>query len=225
MSVYDPSLTLLFDLDGTLADTAPDLCTTLNVVLAAEGRAAVPESSVKTLIGGGAAEMVRRALEQTGGPVAPDRFEQLWRHFLAHYEVHSTDRSVPWPGLVEELDRATAAGVRLGVCTNKIGRLTTRVLDGLGLARYFPVVVAGDTLAVQKPHPEPLREAVRRLAGDPRRTIMVGDSIADTTAAAAAGMPSICVTFGYSGRPCGEIGASRLIGHFSELPAAVASLL
>jgi len=225
MPPYDPTLTLLFDLDGTLADTAPDLCAALNAVLAANGRAAVPESSVKTLIGGGAAEMVKRALGQTGGPVAAQQFEWMWRHFLALYEAQCADRSTVWPGAIDELDRAAAAGVRLGLCTNKIGRLASRVLAGLGLSGYFPVVVAGDTLAVQKPHPEHLLEAVRRLGGDPRRAIMIGDSEADMAAAKAARLPSICVTFGYSPKPCGELGASRLIARYSELPDAVASLL
>jgi phosphoglycolate phosphatase len=225
MSPYDRSLTLLFDLDGTLADTAPDLCAALNAVLAANGRAAVPESSVKALIGGGAAEMVRRALDRTGGPVPPERFERMWRHFLAVYETRCADRSTVWPGAIEALDEAAAAGVRLGLCTNKIGRLTSRVLAGLGLAKYFPVVVAGDTLAVQKPHPDHLLEAVRRLAGDPRRTIMIGDSEADIAAANAAGLMSVCVGFGYSPKPCAELGASRLIAHYAELPDAVASLL
>jgi phosphoglycolate phosphatase len=156
--------------------------------------------------------------------VPADQFERMWRHFLSVYEVGCADRSTIWPGVIAELDRAAAAGVRLAVCTNKIGRLTARVLEGLRLDRYFPVVVAGDTLAVQKPHPEHLLEAVRRLGGDAERTVMVGDSEADTAAAAAAGVPSICVTFGYSGKPPDELGASRLIGHFAELPEAIESL-
>jgi phosphoglycolate phosphatase len=225
MSPYDPSLTLLFDLDGTLVDTAPDLCAALNAVLAADGRPSVPESSVKVLIGGGAAAMVRRALERTGGAVPPERFERMWRHFLDLYEARCADRSTVWPGAVEALERAAAAGARLGLCTNKIARLTACVLAGLGLAKYFPVVVAGDTLAVQKPHPAPLLEAVRRLGGDPRRSIMIGDSEADIAAASAAGLKSICVTFGYSPKPCAELGASRLIADYGELPGAVASLL
>lgn len=223
--VLNPSLSLLFDLDGTLADTAPDLCATLNVVLTAAGRGTVLESKVRHLIGGGALVLLERGLRETGGPVSGPEMKRLYDHFLGHYEEHIADHSTLWPGLKEQLDVLADAGVKLAVCTNKIERLTFRALDGLGLSPYFPVVIAGDTLPVKKPHPEHLLEAVRRLGGSPSSTIMVGDSEADVDAAIAANMPSICVTFGYPGRPLDEINATKFIDHFDDFPAAIQHII
>ncbi len=224
-SPLDSSLSLIFDLDGTLADTAPDLCATLNVVLAAAGRASVPESDVRGLIGGGALVLLERGLKLTGGPVPAHEMQHLYDHFLAHYEAHIADHSVLWPGLADQLDQLREEGVKLAVCTNKIERLTLRALDELGLAPYFPVVIAGDTLPVKKPDAEPLLEAVRRLDGTLTRAIMIGDSETDVDAAAAAGIPSICVSFGYPGRPLADIAATKFIDHYDQLPEAVNAIL
>lgn len=217
--------TLLFDLDGTLADTAGDLCETMNVILTRHGRARVPEARVRHLVGGGARLLLERGFAETGAPASEALLDQTFQEFIDYYSNHIADHTVLWPGMEALLTRLAKAGVLMAVCTNKVEHLARQLLKELRIDHYFPVVIGGDTLPVKKPDPEHLFEAVRMLGGDLTSAIMVGDSEADIDAALNARMPSICVSFGYSRQPVAELGADVVIDHFDEFPAALAKIL
>ena len=216
--------TLIFDLDGTLIDTAPDLIDTLNVVFAREGLPPVPYEIARNLIGGGARMMITRGIEAEGRVAAPAELERLFRDFIAHYSEHIADRSRPFPGLVEALDALAAEGWRFAVCTNKLESLSALLLEQLGLAHRFAAICGQDTFGVQKPDPDVLRKTVTAAGGTLRNAIMIGDSLTDIRVARAAGIPVIAVDFGYTERPVSELGPDRIISHFAQLPAAVAEL-
>ncbi|HEY4344960.1 MAG TPA: HAD-IA family hydrolase [Parvibaculum sp.] len=217
--------TLLFDLDGTLADTAGDLCETMNVVLVEHGRRRVPESRVRHLVGGGARLLLERGFAETGEPASEALLDQTLKEFIAYYSAHIADHTKLWPGIEPLLVRLSDADVGLAVCTNKVEHLSRQLLAQLRIEQYFPVVIGGDTLPVKKPDPEHLFEAVRRLGGDLSTTIMVGDSETDIDAAKNARLPSICVSFGYTRIQVPELGADVVIDHFDEFPSALAKLL
>jgi phosphoglycolate phosphatase len=216
--------TIVFDLDGTLIDTAPDLIDTLNIVFAREGLPPVPYETARTLIGGGARAMIVRGLEAEGRTVVPAELERLFRDFLAHYSEHIADRSRPFPGLTDALDTLAATGSRLAVCTNKLEHLSVLLLKQLGLAHRFAVICGQDTFGVQKPDPEVLRRTIAAAGGTLRNAIMIGDSLTDIRTARAADVPVIAVDFGYTNRPVSELGPDRIISRFTDLPLAVAEL-
>ncbi|WP_339829697.1 phosphoglycolate phosphatase [uncultured Parvibaculum sp.] len=220
-----PRPTLLFDLDGTLADTALDLCATMNVILERHGRVRVPESRVRHLVGGGARLLMERGFRETGEPASADLLDRLFVEFIDHYSGHIADHTQLWPGVAGQLERLAARGALLGVCTNKPEQLSRQLLTTLGVDHYFPVVIGGDTLPVKKPDPEHLFEAIRQLAGDTAHAVMVGDSETDIDAARNARLPSICVSFGYTRVPVAELGADLVIDHFDEFPAALKRLM
>ncbi len=216
--------TIVFDLDGTLVDTAPDLIATLNVVFAREGYKPVEYESSRALIGGGARVMIERGLKSAGHEYTPALIERLFTDFIAYYGAHVADRSRPFPGLEDALDALARRDCRLAVCTNKLERLSLQLLESLGLRRRFAVICGQDTFGIQKPDPEVLRRTIAQAGGRLDRAIMVGDSLTDIHTARAAGIPVVAVNFGYSERPISEFGPDRIIGHFAELPAAIADL-
>jgi phosphoglycolate phosphatase len=216
--------TIVFDLDGTLVDTAPDLVDTLNVVFAREGLPPVPYQTARNLIGGGARGMIARGLEADGRAPAPAELDRMFADFIAHYTDHLADRSRPFPGLSDALDALSARGYRFAVCTNKLERLSVLLLQKLALFDRFVVVCGQDTFGIQKPDPDVLRRTIAAAGGHPQRAIMVGDSLTDIRTAHAAAIPMIAVDFGYSEVPVAEYAPDRVIGHFSQLPAAVAAI-
>src|SRR5262249_45461217 len=143
-----PSSTIVFDLDGTLVDTAPDLVATLNAVLAREGCGAVPYEEARIMIGGGARHMLERALSRQGVAVAPPELDRMFAGFISHYTAHIADSSRPFPGVAQTLDRLVAQGARLAVCTNKFEGLSALLLERLGLARRFAAICGQDTFAI-----------------------------------------------------------------------------
>jgi len=217
--------TIVFDLDGTLIDTAPDLVDTLNVVFAREGWPPVPYATARNQIGGGAKMMIQRGVAAEGIAIAPEKLEQLFADFIAYYSEHIADRSRPFPGLLDALDNLAARGFRLAVCTNKLERLSTRLLTQLNLAERFAFVCGQDTFGIQKPDPEVLRRTVAAAGGSPTHAIMIGDSNTDIRTARAAGIPVIAVDFGYSERPVSDLAPDRIISHFSQLQSAIAAIL
>jgi phosphoglycolate phosphatase len=217
-------LTIVFDLDGTLIDTAPDLIDTLNLVLAQEALPAIPYEKARNLIGGGARGMVERALAAEGRNRSAAEMDRLYSAFIAHYAAHIADRSRPFPMLEATLDRLAAAGHRLAVCTNKLEWLSKRLLNTLKLADRFAAICGQDTFGMQKPDPEVLRRTVRRAGGEPSRAIMVGDSRTDIHTARAASVPVIAVDFGYSDVPITALQPDRVISSFAELPGAILDL-
>lgn len=219
------ALTVVFDLDGTLVDTAPDLVDALNTVLAGEGLPAVPYVQARAMIGGGARAMIERGLRLEGRPLVATEVDRLFGGFIAHYADHIAVGSRPYPGLEAALDRLTARGCAFAVCTNKLEALSLLLLDALRLRERFGAVCGQDTFGVQKPDPEVFRRTVLAAGGHPRRALMVGDSATDIRTARAAGVPVVAVDFGYTEIPIRELGPDRVISHFDELPAAVDALM
>ena len=217
-------LTIVFDLDGTLVDTAPDLIGTLNLIFTQHGLSAVALEASRPLIGGGARAMIERALVAQGrNPSAAD-VDALYAPFIAHYAARIADRSRAYPQVEMALDRLAERGHQLAVCTNKLEWLSKRLLDTLHLAGRFAAICGQDTFGVQKPDPEIFRQTVRRAGGDPKRAVMVGDSATDIRTARAAGAPVIAVDFGYADVPVATLGPDRVISSFAALPGAVADL-
>jgi phosphoglycolate phosphatase len=216
--------TIVFDLDGTLIDTAPDLIDTLNVLFAREGLPQLPFAQARNLIGGGARMMIARGIEADGRTVAPAKLEQMFADYIAHYSEHIADRSRPFPGLGDALDELTTAGFRFAICTNKLERLSVRLLDEFRLTHRFAAICGQDTFGIQKPDPEVLRRTIAAAGGSPQRAIMIGDSPTDIRTARAAGIPIIAVDFGYSERPVADFGPDRIISHLAQLPAAVSAI-
>lgn len=216
--------TIVFDLDGTLIDTAPDLVDTLNRVLQQERLEPVAFDEARSLIGGGARAMIERALRIQNRRCDLDEINRLYGIYVDHYSQRIAERSRPFPGLRPALDRLESEGCIFAVCTNKLEWLSVRLLDELGLSARFAAICGQDTFGVMKPDPEVLRQTVRRSGGDIARAVMVGDSVTDIRVARAAGVPVIAVDFGYTNIPVSELGPDRIIGHFDELRASVASL-
>jgi phosphoglycolate phosphatase len=217
--------TIVFDLDGTLVDTAPDLIDTLNAIFAAHKVPAVPFDDARAMIGAGVKPLLMRGLASHGLHLPPDEIDTLFAEYLALYAEHIADRSRPFPGLEDALDALAADGCRFAVCTNKLEWLSVRLLDTLGLSRRFAAICGQDTFPMRKPDPEMLRLTVAKAGGSLDRSIMVGDSMTDVLTAKNAAVPVVAVDFGYTDTPSAEFGADRLINHFNALPAAVQALL
>lgn len=216
--------TIVFDLDGTLVDTAPDLVDTLNIVLGHAGLPAVPYAKARTLIGGGAKSMIARGLAAEGRPPEGDELEKMFTDFIAHYSDHIADRSRPFPDLEDTLDRLASDNFILAVCTNKLESLSRKLLRTLSLADRFSAICGQDTFAVQKPDPLFLRKTIAAAGGSDSAAIMVGDSATDVATARAAGVPIIAVDFGYTERPVAEFQPDQVISHFRDLPAAIRAI-
>jgi phosphoglycolate phosphatase len=217
--------TIVFDLDGTLIDTAPDLVDTLNAILAQERLPTLPFGVARNLIGGGARRLIERALAAEGRSCPPREMDRLYAAYISHYGAHLADRSRPFPQLDATLQALTGAGHRLAVCTNKLEWLSVRLLQTLKLAQYFAAICGPDTFGVQKPDPQIFRSTVLRAGGEPARAIMVGDSATDVATARAAGVPIIAVEFGYSDVPVSSLKPDRVISAFADLSGAVNGLM
>jgi phosphoglycolate phosphatase len=215
------ALTVVFDLDGTLVDTAPDLIETLNVVFAREGLPPVEYEAARDMIGGGARKMIEAGLQLEGRMVSPRLVDRMFGDFIAYYSEHIADRSRPFPGVREALDTLQARGCRFAVCTNKLEGLSRQLLDTLGLSRRFEAICGQDTFGIQKPNPEILRRTIAAAGGAAGHAVMVGDSGTDIATARAAGLPVVAVDFGYSETPIRELRPDRLISHYDALPEAV----
>ncbi len=224
-----PFSILGFDLDGTLVESHRDLAPAVNHALAKAGRPPVDAEVVRSFIGGGTTGMLRAALEHTGGMLSQDQFDQRLDDVLAWYETHLAVETVPYPGCIAALDALAARDCMLAVVTNKTEAFAVRLLEELGLAGRFPVILGGDTLGPgrAKPAPDMVYEAIRRcreagaLEG---RFAMVGDSSYDIRAARAAGVPSVAVSFGYNDMPVAQLGADAIIDHYNELIGALERL-
>jgi len=217
-------LTVVFDLDGTLVDTAPDLIETLNVVFTRDGLPPLDYAAARDMIGGGARRMIESALKLQGRVLTEGVVDRLFADFIAHYRVHIADRSQPFPGLDAALDRLAPRGCQFAVCTNKLESLSRLLLEALGLSRRFAAICGQDTFGMQKPDPEILRRTIRAAGGALQRAVMVGDSGTDIATARAAGVPVVAVDFGYSETPVRELGPDRVISHFDQLADAVFAL-
>lgn len=210
---------VLFDLDGTLVDSAPDIVQTANRLLAELGAKELPFQTIKGFIGRGVPNLVRRSLETSGLAGSVDA-EQAVHRFHEHYEAVNGKHSAAFPGVLEGLNALRAGGYRMACVTNKPYGLSVQLLQALELDGYFEIVVGGDSLSAMKPSAEPLLHACREMGVNSEQAWMVGDSEVDVAAARAAGMPVCIVEYGYSGPAgAGALGADQLIASFEQLPA------
>ncbi len=214
-------LTIVFDLDGTLVETAPDLIHATNHVLARVGLEPVEPASIRPSISFGGRAMIVRALEVRNASLTEGEIDGLLEHFLAHYAANIAVESHAFPGLEAALDRLAADGARLAVCTNKREGMSRLLLETLGLADRFAAVAGRDTFPVHKPHPDHLTGAIRLAGGDPRLAVMIGDSDTDLKTARAAGVPVIGVPFGYTDVPMHDLGPDALVEHYDHLYDAI----
>src|SRR5215472_3894556 len=216
--------TIVFDLDGTLVDTAPDLIGSLNVLFARERLAPVTLDEGRGMIGGGVRRLIERALSLQGRTFTAAEIDALIADYVTHYAEHIADNSRPFPGVEAALDALAARGDRFAVCTNKLAWLSVRLLARLGLSARFVAICGRDTFAIGKPDPEGLRRTIQAAGGDLAGSIMVGDSATDISTARAAGVPVVAVDFGYTDVPVAELDPDRVISHFDALPAAIGAL-
>ena len=220
-----PAPTFVFDLDGTLVDTAPDLLGALNVVLALEDAAPVALPEIRQMVGNGARVMIQRGLKARGKAVSDERFEELMAAFLGHYEIHIADESAPYPGVERALNELAADGAKLAVCTNKPEKLSLLLLEALGLRPHFAAVCGADTFPVRKPDPLHLIGTIERAGGEVSRSVMTGDSRTDRETARNAKVPCVLMDYGYTDVPARDLGAEAVISHFSDVPSAARKLL
>ena len=215
--------TVIFDLDGTLVDTSPDLTAALNHTLIALGHPPMAATTVRHLVGDGARALIERGLAGHGvaDPAAVERGLPL---FLAHYAANIAAGSLPYAGVEEALDRLAAAGTTLAVCTNKPAALSHALLAALGWTARFAALLGGDSIAVRKPHPGHLLATVRAAGGDAATSVFVGDTAVDVAAARAARLPVVIVDFGFSAVPARDLGADAVIAHFDDLLPALQAL-
>jgi phosphoglycolate phosphatase len=217
--------TIVFDLDGTLVDTAPDLAAATNHVLGLVGLSPISTTRLQPFIGHGSKAMIDAGLRLHDVAVTADELTRLHDQFLAFYAVNVAVGSRPFEGVPALLDQLLQAGARLAVCTNKVEHLSRLLLAKLGLEAKFAAIAGRDTFSVFKPAPGHLIGAIAMAGGQVDRAVMVGDSEVDIATAVAAKVPSIAVTFGYTPRPVAEFGPDALIDHYREFPAALLLLL
>ena len=210
----------LFDLDGTLIDTAPDIHLAANAALAQFGFETIEIELTRRFVGRGGRVLLQSALENQGvGTINAEQLEPLYQYFLSHYDDHIADLSRPYHSVEETLLDLRSGGSRLAVITNKLEGLSDKLLTQLGMRDYFDLLLGLDTLIEHKPHPLPIFHACKVLGCELDETLFVGDSATDVAAARAAGCDVVCVDYGYSGELSpAELGADRLIASFQELP-------
>lgn len=210
---------LVFDLDGTLVDTAPDIIDALNRSLADSGLSAVDDETGRSFIGGGARTLVKLGvIETVGEDAADDLIDRTFDRFLAYYGESSVEKSVIYPGVIETLDGFANDGMPMGICTNKPHDISLSVLEALGLMGYFRAVIGGDALSERKPAAGHLLETAKRTLPGYREVIMIGDSATDVAAARNASVPVVAVSYGYTNVPAHELGADAVIDCMDELP-------
>lgn len=217
--------TIVFDLDGTLVDTAPDLLGTVDRMLATQGLDPAPHNLIRPLISYGSRTMLIRALSHHRVVLTEMDLTALWHRYLADYEANVAATSRPFPGVIAALDALSAGGARLAVCTNKNVRASTTLLKALNLHHRFAAVAGRDTYLVKKPDPDHLRFVIRDAGGDRTRAVMIGDSDVDVATAKAAGIPIVGVTFGYTPEPIATYAPNAVIDHYDQLIPVLATVM
>ncbi len=212
---------ILFDLDGTLVDTAADLAAALNAAIGPLGRRVMSPADARAMIGGGLPQLVRLGLESSGGMPGAPEFDAAVQRAFDRYDARYADESRPFPGVIDTLKRLKTAGVKMGVCTNKPAAFSAKILAALGLTPYLPVLVGGDSLPVKKPDPKMAFAVMERLGATAAQCVLVGDSETDGKLARNAAIPVILVRGGYTTIPVEQLGADAIVGGFAELPATL----
>lgn len=216
--------TIVFDLDGTLIDTAPDLAEATNHVLSTLGLDRINEMEIRPFVGHGALAMIDGAVKAHGRTLSERELHDLFEVFLVHYTAHVADRSVPYPHIVSVLDGLKAEGATLAVCTNKMEAQARAVLDALELSSYFSALTGRDSLGTYKPDPRHLTGTIALAGGQPGKSIMIGDSETDIKTAKAAQVPVVAVSFGYSVDPVLSFGPDAIIDDYRHLRDALGKL-
>ncbi len=211
-----PVEALIFDLDGTLVDTAPDLLIATNHALSLIERKPVSMAQLRTYVGHGAMNLIEMGAKASGDAVDAATLKKLHAAFLEYYGENIAVSSMMFEGLEELIEQASLSGLKLGVCTNKLERFSVKLLTELGMMAHFDAVVGGDTMPVMKPDPVPYHEVARRLGVDVQDTMMFGDSETDIRTAQNAGVPVIAVTFGYTAKPVASFNPTHVISHYDE---------
>ncbi len=225
MTKWLDGYTIVFDLDGTLVDTAPDLLASLNHVLGESGLPPVDLDTIATMIGLGARAMIVKGMAHHGATPDGAAHDAAFDAFLAYYAEHIADGSRPFDGAVPALEALSEAGAILAVCTNKRQAHSDQLIDALGLTHHFATIVGADSVPARKPSGDHIVRTILAAGGDPSRAVMVGDSRTDERAAPDAGLPFIFVPFGYEAETTDQIGADAVVSHYSELLSALSRLL
>ena len=212
---------VIWDLDGTLIDSAPDLATALNVLLRENNRAALETDVVRTMIGNGVGKLVERGFRETGDSAKDAELPELVTRFLTIYEVRATDKTQLYDGAYTALQVFHDAGIRQAICTNKPEAITRLILEGLSISHFFSAVVGGDTTTEKKPNPLPLRDCLQAIGVSPVDSLFVGDSAVDVATAKAIDMQVGIVSHGYAREPVDSIGADFVIDDLRTLPVYV----
>ena len=217
-----PGILLVFDLDGTLVDSVPDLANALNEVLRESGYPPLSDSEVAPMVGDGVPALVARAFEARGGS-AGEAIEALPR-YIKLYEANATNLTRPYPGVRDTLVGLRKRGYRTAVCTNKLQQASETVLSGLDLSVLFDAVAGGDRYSVKKPDKDHLLHLIAELGGSAERAVMIGDSENDAAVAHAAAVPLVMMRYGYARADPETLGAAVVLDHFADLPSALERL-
>ena len=217
--------TVVFDLDGTLVDTAPDLAEATNHVLSTLGLERINELQIRPFVGHGALAMIDGAVKAHGRKRSERELHDLFEVFILYYTAHLADYSVPYPHVIDTLDRLKAEGATLAVCTNKMEMQARAVLEAMKLDHYFSALTGRDSLGAYKPDPLHLTRTIARAGGVPHASIMIGDSETDIKTAKAARVPIVAVSFGYSVDPVASFGPDAIIDDYRLLPDALQTFL
>lgn len=215
---------IIWDLDGTLIDSAADLAQALNTLLREHGYAGLDEDHVRTMIGDGVQKLIERGFKAAGVAMGGIRLQDVMARFMLIYSLCATNKTRLYPGVRPVLEDFSDAGVRQGICTNKPESITKQILSTFSIAGHFDVVVGGDTMAAKKPDPLPLQSCLAALNVMPRDSMLIGDSGVDVATARAVHMPVGIVITGYAREPVTTLGADFLIDSLSSLPASIAGL-
>ena len=213
--------TVVYDLDGTLIDSAKDMQVAVSRVLADHGLPAVTEDDVRNYMGQGSKVTMGKAFGKFGKTLADGALSAVTREFVRYYEADPVGHTTAFAGVAEVVARFARLGLKQGVCTNKFERPSRMILEHLKLMPPIADVAGADTFPVRKPDPQHILMLVERMGGNPQRTVMIGDSIHDVEAAHAAGLPAVLVSWGYTDRPASELGAEAVIERFDALPGAL----
>jgi phosphoglycolate phosphatase len=217
--------TFVFDLDGTLVDSAPDLAAATNHVMRELGLRQVDECDIRPFVGHGALVMVERTAQAQGRELDKRELDELFGVFIAHYTANISANSKPYDGVLAALQDFKDRGARLAVCTNKIETHARALLHDLGMTHYFSAITGRDSVGVSKPHPGHLTQTIALAGGSAARAVMIGDSETDIKTAQAARIPVVAVDFGYSVEPVAMFQPDMIISHYRDLAAALATLM
>ena len=217
--------TVVFDLDGTLIDTAPDLILATNHVLAGAGYSAVEAEFIRPVISFGTRAMIAAGIRHQGCEVSETEIDGMFEKLIDFYGRNIAVASQPFPGLIDVLDDLRERGITIAICTNKREDMAKLLMNELGLTHYFRVITGRDTFPVCKPHPEHLLSTIRRAGGTANRSVMVGDSTTDYETAKAASVPIIGVTFGYTDIPVVDLDCEAVISNYADFSAALDRLM